>query len=289
MAPVVDVDDFIDPVAALAAAEPAPTTAVERIARHTSTLRVWIDKVKAIALPAIVSFTFTDSDLQAIHEAHEIAIDDRMSHERALRLLKVLKATRANATEYYETMRRPYRGVAEAVIGLQERDVVPVDDAERTLETKCRAYDQIERQREAEERLRLQAIEDQKAADARARAADAMARVAEQHPEPEVRAAILQESQAIATAPIAATRAVVPTNRAHVSGVRLRPDRYVGELIDGSLKGRLAFVKAVLTKKLPIDAIEISQTWIDAQARQHKDQLSVIYPLLRAVKNPPTK
>ena len=293
---------FVDPVAALVAREQQgisaaleqidaditravgiPAALMEKDAQHQSKMRVWIDQARAIVLPTVTSFTFTQGDLDAIHEAHECAITDKATQARGWEIRKCLGSTRRNAVSWYEELRKPFRAVAEAIIGLQDRDVVPITEAEHVLGEKLIAYEKKAKAEEEEERKAKQAIADAEARAAQLRAAAAMQTVADAEPDPGVKAALTREATGIAKAPVAAASVTVASRRASVRGAGVT-ERHTGELLN-----KMEFVKAVVAGRIPLDAVDVRQSWIDDKARELKEQLGVVFPFLKHVKHDGTR
>lgn len=294
-------DEFVDPMTALATRETlpsvdkraavvrdleralAPIAEQPRAVAHTSTMRVWIDKARAIVLPVITSFTFTQDALDALHTAHEIAITDAASQLDGFNVRKTLGQTRREAIDWYETLRQPFNRTAKAIIGLQDRDVVPITEAEQVLGVKLIAYEKEARRLEEEERQRLQAIADAAARQAQADAAAAMQRVAEAEPDPMVKVALTAEAAGIAAVPVSAAAVSVPSLRARTRGVGFT-ETHTGELLN-----KFEFIKAVAAGRIPLDAVEIKQSWIDGKARELQAQLGVVYTFLKYVKHEGTR
>lgn len=267
-------DIFIDPVEALADLDTkiAPTG-----------LQVWIDRVKAIALPVVRSYTFTQGELDGLHEARTIIVNSKDSQRRAWEVLKAIKATRKNATTWYETLRKPFRDVASAIIDLESRDAVPIADAERALGDKIRTYDDEQTRLERVERDRLQAIEDERVRVEQQRSAETMMRLADAQTDDNLKGAFEREAVAIAQTPVAAPRVSVPTQRAQVKGVGFTTT-YTGEVTN-----KRAFIKAVASGKISLDAVEMSQAWVNAKVRELKEQTPTVYPFIKVIKDRPTR
>lgn len=270
--------DFIDPVAAL-----TTRTAIARDVEHQTTMRVWIDKVKGIVLPTVTSYTFTQDELNAIHAAHELVITDKATQAHGWDVLKALKTSRRAVTSWYETLRKPFNEIAKAIIGLEDRDAEPVTDAEHILGFKLKAYDDEAARLDAIERQRLQEEADAQARAEQLRAAAALQRVADIESDPGVKTALTSEAAAIAAAPVAAPSVQITSRRAVSRGAGFTV-RWTGEVLD-----RMKFIKAVATGRIPLDAVEIRQEWVDSKARELHEQLGVVYPFLKVIKHDGTR
>lgn len=296
--------EFVDPVAALVPVDPVaaivddPVQAVankaaavvpfdrlldERAVQHVSTMRVWIGRVRAIVLPMIVSYTFTQEELDAMHEAREIVIVDKDSQERAWRIRRTLGEARRAIESHYLGLRRPFNKITKAISGLEERDAVPVAEAEGTIDPKILTYDNIARELEEKERREKQAAADAEAIRKRDEAAAAMTRVAAAETDPGVKAALTSEAAAIAASPATAATVKVESQRASVKGTG-RTESHEAEIVD-----KLGYIKAVAAGRVPLDSVEIKPAWANGKAKELREQLAASFPFLRYIKGEGTR
>ncbi len=181
--------------------------------------------------------------------ARGLAITTVAERDEAVERGKAAKALAKAITESFEPSRKAAQLALEAIRDQRDGFVTPLQEVERLVKGKCGAFDEAARQAAEKERIRLQAIEDERS---RKEQAALMAR-AEKLKTPE-RAEALREQAASIVAPavlINAPQKAAGTSTAkmwdyEITDPRAVPDEY--KMIDTSKLGKVVrAVKGTIT------------------------------------------
>jgi hypothetical protein len=181
--------------------------------------------------------------------------------EAIVGLKTLLKAIKAHYAPMKEAADRAHKAVCTSENSMVNPLKALIDEQDADLVAWRRKQDQIRR----EEELRVQTEERRRAEDAllaEAAAAEAAGETA--------------IAEAIMDLPVEAPRVVLPPSVPKVEGLRERPEYWSAEVY--SLK---MLVQAVAEGKVPMQAIQANETFLNAQARSMKSTLA--YPGVKAV------
>lgn len=262
---------FVDPMM-----KAAIKAALGDLTAHNQKLQVTVAMTRSITLPTISAYTFSGDELADLADAKTLAIVDKATHERGWILLKRIRQSAKAVTSHYAALKKPFNDIRNAILDMDDRDGRVVTGIDGGLAARIKAYDDAEAERERLETLRQQAEADALARQEQQQAADALKAVAKAEPNADVRTALMKEAKAIERAPVVADEVVVESNRAKVSG-----GFYVTTWA-GTVTNKILFLKAVISGKIPIDVIEIKQSWINQQAADLKENTSKVWPFITA-------
>lgn len=215
-------------------------------------------------------FKVSDLSSMRLSEHEEVALDlgaeitvvDGETYKRAVETVGVCKKVIKRIKDHYKAILAPMDAVYDLAGEMKKDDLAPWEALSDRLDAD--AIDWLRRQRERE---RLQKIEDQKRADADAEArreqqATAMAAVAQMEPDPGVRAALVEEAEAIRTTPAIAAKVEIQTAIPKVPGAHTR-DKLIGEVTS-----LIDLVKAVASGDVPITVLAVSPKGLNAYVNQ---------------------
>lgn len=268
---VVDATPFVDPMQ-----KAIINNALGSLIAHNQALQVTVEMTRRITLPTIRAYEFTPDELADLAAAKTLTISDKATHERGWNLLKRIRATAKKAAAHYDGLKKPFNDVRGAILDMDKRDASVVDGVDGGLAARIRSYDDAEAERERREAERLQIEQDALARQEQQQSADALKAVARQEPDPAVRRALVSEAKAIENAPVVADEVKVESHRAKVSG------GFYVITWTGKVTNKMLFLKAVIMGKIPLDVIEIRQSWVDAQATSNKENTSKVWPFITA-------
>ena len=230
-----------------------------------------------------------DEEHAAITAARALVVTDAASYAAAGAMVVGLKRVLRNVESHYEKIKKPINALRAIVLGMEKTDSDIVQKAIDTIEPKAKAWKFEQDAKDAAERRRLQAIEDEKVRKQQAEAAAAMQRVAKAEPDPTMRKALTQEARAIAKAPVAAARMEMPSSVPVVGGLSYTT-RYKAEVFDAELLA-LAVARDILAKRFkgnwekalavidategPFNALVANMPYLNDRATRDKDTLNI--------------
>lgn len=273
--------EFVDPVAALAARDTKreqTRSALAVIDKHPEEAARRIASVAGVTVQPIARYGWTLDEVCDLKSAIELDIVDADSYAHAWTILKRIRGTRKALTAWYEGLKKPLNQLRAAALDLQGFDETAAEGIDKGLSVKIDTWDSLQREREAAEQRRLQDEADRLAQEEQRQAAAALAASADAHPDPVIGDALLRESEAIAAAPVVAERVLAPSFRPAIHGGGFRTGQW-----KGTVTNKLAFLKAVASGKIPLDAVEIKESWLNDQARALKQNMSRVYPGTEAI------
>lgn len=162
-----------------------------------------------------------------------------------------IKRIRRAGEAHYNQLKRPFNALVSTIRQLEKTDLDPWVSAETRLDRAVVTFRREQLRLEAQRAAEQQAIEDERARLAHAQQVRALERVAEQEPNPQVRAALKSEAESLAAAPLAPAKVAVESTVPVIPALSFTM-QYKSEIIGHA--DLLAFVKGIAARKVPLQA-----------------------------------
>ncbi len=199
-----------------------------------------VDKLAAAVLR--MRWTPAEAERATLARVQTHVIEDATSYEDMGRDVVQIKRVRRDGEQYYDALKRPFNALLASIRGLEAQDVSPWRHAEARGSNAILAWKR-DQDRQAElARLREQARRDDESRAQRQREVDALAAVAASELDTVVAAALHEEAQALAVAPIPMSFVPVEPATPLVPGLSFAKSKRAEIAGDDQL---LIFVKAI--------------------------------------------
>lgn len=231
----------------------------------------------ASALSWLRGFAFPEDIAARAATIDGIKVTDAATYESAGVEILYVKKLLKEIAGHHDAQKTSVNGVRTEMLRIEKIDTIPWTNREARLAEEMSEWkaeqDRIDRERQRRE----QEEADRKAREEQQARADALKRVAKAEKDPELKTALKDEAKTIEKAPIMAASVPVRSSVPHVPGVS-HSKTYEAEVFDLS-----ALVKAVAAGKVPLNAIQADQSFLNKQAKALGETLTSLYPGVKAV------
>lgn len=194
-------------------------------------------------------YELTEDDEALVVEAQLQPVTDAETFRRAGELLVIVKRTLRKIAAHYKAYKDPINELRKSILEMEHADLDSWEKAETRLSPLIADFDRQQKLAAEQERIRLQAIEDERARQTQLEQAAAVRRVAETEASPATRKALTQEAKAIERAPVVSRQVAAPAIE-KVAGLSVSSG-LACEIVD-----YMQLVKAIAEGRIPIQAIE---------------------------------